>query len=126
METQKTVKTKTVGMDEVVEATGVTADEIYAIRTYIYQRLGGNVDFDLSTIKGYQNEQATFESKPLDKKTLGIFGLALKTCVVTVRIWAESKIAEVGVSYKHADGGSNGCSLGIRVKFDKRNVYEMQ
>ena len=111
-----------------MEKTIITEKEYQAIKTYLSSRLGafGILDYEFEYEETPKHKQARI-TQTIKNKTLGIFQFALSECVLNVTIWSLDKkegqvnqvnLCDVGLSYSHIDGGSNGCKTNIKFYSD--------
>ena len=103
-----------------------------ALINFMSQRFGiYNIDFDYKN--SYYNEpngmtyQAIITAKV---KELGIFNHSIETCELNAKIWNKDSKKDVtvtfGLSYKHKNGGSNGCDLDVRINIlNNGSIFEI-
>lgn len=109
----------------------LTKEQKDSISNYLESRLGQfgvhSYSFKWSIHERSGIESATHE---INLNHCGVLKHMLKSCELNLRVWGpkdkQNKTIEVGFSYSHHDGGSNGhdTNINLRVSSDAK-VFEM-
>jgi len=94
-------------------------DNLDQLSILLYEDFGIEVDLHLETRCG---KKPYLKSSEIHFADLGIFGYALKNCVLdsfnSIYLIEGGYILHLHLSYEHIDGGRNSCSLGRSYLYD--------
>lgn len=100
------------------------------IKEYLSSRLG---KYGLKPY-GWKYEKREMDHHPdgftqaLELDHLGIFGQALTTCLFIARVWGGedgSFTVDCRLGYEHVNGGSNGCTVGVKLRLNGDRIVEI-
>lgn len=115
---------------ETKEFTALENKHKEAISKYIESRLGvygvNWYEFKWELTPKYSFKE--YAEQSLKPKSLGIIRHMMTSCVLHLKVWGDDfpKTVEVGFSYQHPGGGSNGADADIRLRVSKdASVFEV-